>query len=379
MPMKPPTPLRVNTGHLPLRLMGVVLALSACASVWAAAPSPVKTPTDNATSRRADHEARRAKFQQLCANPTPSQRETLKIWAKGDGKIYGPEFCGSVEYKYFGTKERPKTWHTVAFGGVDNIRDYSPIQYFGNVLHLGIGSAATDLSPIANYTELERFSISDSKETFDISVIANFKNLKTLSLQNTQVVSLAPLAGLSKLETLNLHMDAHTGLPGRKGLEALRYLKSLKDLSIDVAEPLGDQLKGLQNLQSLVIYGPVNDVCSLKGLKQLTSLYLVKSGIRDISCLKDLKELAVINLRGNPITSIAELAPLPMLRNLHIKNTLIEDLSALTGNPNAYIFETDGAPLRWCSPKTAKDIKKGVSCFNPDGTEKPWWKRALRR
>jgi internalin A len=361
-----------------LLIVGFLLALGVCASAWAASPMPAKAPADSASSRRADHEARRAKFQQLCANPTTSQRETLVTWAKGEGKIHGTEFCSGVEYKYFGTKEKPKTWHTVTFDSKAKIRDYSPIQYFGSILHLGIGSATADLSPIASYTELESFSISESQETFDISVIANFKNLKTLTLRNVQVTSLAPLAGLSKLETLNLYMDTQDGMPGRKGFEALRRLQSLKQLSMDVAEPLGDQLKDLQKLQSLVIYGPVNNVCNLAGLKQLTSLRLVKSGIRDISCLKDLKELVDITLSGNPITSIAALAPLPMLMNLSIQDTLIEDLSALTGNPNAYIFDTDGAPLRWCSPKTAKDIKKSVSCFNADGTEKPWWKRALR-
>lgn len=360
-------------------IVGFLLALATCAGAWAAAPKLVKAPVDNASSRLADHEARRAKFQHLCANPTSSQRETLEIWAKGDGKKFGPEFCGDVEYKYFGTKERPKTWHELAFNADDKIRDYSPIQYFGGITRLGIPGTAADLSPLASYTELETFGIGDSKQPIDISVIANFKNLKTLSLENTQVVSLAPLAGLSKLETLNLHMDTKNGFPGRKGFEALRHLKSLNRLTIDVAEPLGDQLKDLQNLQSLVIYGPVNDVCSLNSLKKLTTLYLIKSGIRDISCLKDLKELGNIALTGNPITSIAELAPLPKLRNLSIEDTLIEDLSALTGNPNAYIFETDGAPLRWCSPKTASDIKKGVSCFNADGTEKPWWKRVLRQ
>jgi internalin A len=359
-----------------------LLAITVCVNAWAASPTPpksVKAPTDSPGSRLADHEARRAKFQQLCANPTPSQRETLGIWAKGDGKTYGAGFCSDVEYQYFGSKEKPKTWHTVAFSAEAKIRDYSPIQYFGSVLHLGIGSAAADLSPIANYTDLETFSVSESKEIFDIGVIANFKNLKTLGLQNAQVVSLAPLASLSKLETLNLHVDAHTGLPGRTGFEALRHLKSLKQLDVRVAEPIGDQLKSLQNLQSLAIYGPVNDVCSLNSLKKLTTLYLIKSGIRDISCLKDLKELGNISLTGNPITSIAGLSPLPMLRNLSIDDTLIEDLSALTGNLNMYLLDTDGAPLRWCSPKTVSDIQKGVSCFNANGTEKPWWKRAIRQ
>ena len=359
--------------------MGFILAFGTCASAWAASPKPVKATADNAISRLADHEARRAKFQQLCANPTPSQRETLEIWAKGDRKTYGSEFCDEVEYKYFGTKEKPKTWYEVGFSAEANVRDLSPIQYFGGIKNAGIGGLVTDLSPLANFAELERLYVSNSKQPVDISVVANFKNLKELSLQDTQVVSLAPLAGLSKLEILDLHMFPQTGLPGRKGFESLRGLKSLNRLTMDVAEPLGDQLKDLQNLKSLVIYGPVKDVCSLAGLKQLTSLRLVKSGIQDISCLKDLKELVDITLSGNPIKSIAELAPLPKLMNLSIQDTLIKDLSALTGNPNAYIFDTDGAPLRWCSPKTAVQIKKGVSCLNADGTEKPWWKRALRQ
>jgi hypothetical protein len=364
--------------HSTRSIASLVLALATCTSVWAALPKPAHAATGNANRSLADHEARRAKFQQLCAKPTPSQRETLEIWAKTDSKTYGPKFCADVEYQYFGTKDRPKTWHTVALGGVANIRDYTPFRYFGNVLHLGIGSAAADLSPFASYTELESFSIFDSKEVFDISVVANFKNLKEVSLENVQIMSLTPLEGLTKLEELNLHIDRRAGQSGRKGLEALKSLVGLERLTIDVDEPVGSQLKDLKNLQSLVIYGPVQDVCGLGGLKKLTTLYLIGSGIRDVSCLKGLKELGNVALSDNPIKSLSALAPLPVLRNLSIKNTLIEDLSAFTGNPNMYILEADGAPLRWCSPKTAEDIKKGVSCLNADGTEKPWWKRLFR-
>ena len=368
----------VNLSRFVVRTVQMVLSLAICVSALAASTKPGKSPASLAIGPVSDHEVRRAKFQKLCANPSSSQRETLEIWAKGDGKKFGVEFCEEVEYKYFGTKERPKTWHSVAFNAADNVKDYSPIQYFGGIKHAGVAGPVTDLSPIANYTELETFSVADGKYTVDISVVSNFKNLKTLSLRNTQVVSLEPLKNLSKLEILNLHIDRHTGLPGRKGLESLRHLTSLRQLDMDVAEPLGDQLKDLQSLRSLVIYGPVKDVCSLGGLKQLSSLHLIRSGIRDISCLKNLKELVDITLQGNPITSVSGLAPLPKLMNLTVSDTLIEDLSALTGNPNMYILEADNAPLRWCSPKSAEDIKKGVSCLNADGTEKPWWKRMLR-
>jgi internalin A len=354
------------------------LGIGIATHAWAATPNTAKSPADNASNLLGDHEARRAKFKLLCANPTASQRETLEIWAKRNSEKFGTEFCSNIEYKYFGTKEKPKIGSEIAFNAEDNVRDFSPIQYFRGIERAGLGGSVTDLSPIANYTELERLSISDSKQTVDISVIANFKNLKTLSLQDTQVLSLAPIAGLSKLEILNLSIDSNTGLPGRKDFEALRNLKNLKQLDIRVAEPLGNQLKDLNNLQSLAIYGPVRDVCSLKGLNKLTDLYLIKNGIQNISCLKDLKELVGITLDGNPIKSLAEMVPLPLLRNLNIGGTLIEDLSVLTGNPIMAIVNHEGAPLRWCSPKTPSDIKKGVSCLNADGTEKPWWKRALR-
>lgn len=134
----------------------------------------------------------------------------------------------------------------------------------------------------------------------------------------------------------------------------------------------------MHQLQSLVIYGPVKDLCSLKNLTKLTDLYLINRGITDIACLKDLKELVVINLRNNTIKSLVGLAPMPALTHLRVENTLIEELSMLTGKQDMFDVKAKGTPLRWCSPKTARDIKNGVSCLNPDGTEKSWWKRALR-
>jgi hypothetical protein len=356
--------------------MAGLLTLLLCTAVSAAPAANRKAPAESGAARLADHEARRVKFRQLCANPTPSQRETLEIWAQGWEKKYGTEFCADIEHEYFGTEMKPRTAN--AAGGGKGVSDLTPFQYFGGITSFNVSGAAKDLSPIANHKALESLYIEDNKHILDISVIANFKNLKTLSLRNTQVVSLAPLTALSSLETLNLHMESRTGLPKRTGLDGLRNLKSLKQLDIDVGEPLGDQLKDLRELKSLVIYGPVKDVCSLNNLIQVDGLHLIGSGIRDISCLKNLKELAFIDLGDNPIRSIAELAPLPKLTNLSINNTLIEDLSAFTGNPDMFVVRAEGTPLRWCSPKTAPEIKRGLSCFYPDGKEKPWWRQMLR-
>ena len=356
----------------------MALTLFVGAGTAKAQTKPSQTQGSSARSSLAEHEARRQKFQQMCTNPTPSQRESLKMWARALDKPLGPDFCNEVELYYMGTKNRPRDMPYLATTGGDSMRDISVFQYFTGLQSFGVGGDVRDLSPLIHLKALTDLGIGANKNVVDISVVSHLKNLKTLSLADTQVVSLEPLAALSNLETLNLHMDRNLGLQGRKGLDALRQLKNLTQLSIDVAEPLGDQLKDLRLLKSLVIYGPVKDVCSLKELTQLTALTLLSSGVQDISCLKNLKELVDITLQGNPIKSIAELAPLPNLMNLSIQNTLIEDLSALTGNPNMYIVEAEGTPLRWCSPKTAPEIQRGVSCFYPDGKEKPWWRRLWR-
>ncbi len=327
----------------------------------------------------AEHETRRQSFKKMCANPTPSQRDSLEILAKGEGQVLGAAFCGQVENYYFGYPGRPRDMSGLAFKSNAVIRDISVFQYFAGLYSFGVDNEAKDLSPLIHLKALERLGIGGNKNIIDIGVVSNLKNLEHLSLADTKVESLEPLAALSNLKTLNLMMDRnHLGLPGRTGLEPLRHLKNLTKLDITLEEPLGDQLKDLHQLKSLVIYGPVKDVCSLKNLTKLTLLYLINSGIKDVACLKDLKELVIMDLGDNPIKSLAELAPMPALTHLRVENTLIEDLSAFTGKQDMFDVNAKGAPLRWCSPKTARDIKNGVSCLNPDGTEKPWWKRALR-
>ena len=360
-------------------LVALPLALSLCVGTWAAPPSAKgKAPADSAAARLADHEARRTLFRQMCSHPTSSQREALEILAKGEGQTLGEEFCADVEYQYFGSQSKPRERDFLGFKPGADIRDISVFQYFTKLKSFPVDPDVKDLSPLINFKSLTSLAIVDNKNLLDIRVLSELKELKNLDLRNTQVLSLEPLAGLSKLETLNLHVEPQTGLPKRTGLDALRHLKNLKDLDIDSAEALDDQIKDLQQLQVLTIYGPVRDVCNLKNLKQLYILYLINAGIKDISCLKEFKELADVNLRGNPIKSVASWAALPKLRNLSIDNTLVEDLSAFAGNRNMSIVEARGTPLRWCSPKSAEDIKKGVSCLNPDGSEKPWWKRLLR-
>lgn len=336
------------------------------------------TQSNSANSSLADHEARRDKFKTMCANPTPSQRETLEIWARAGGQSLGAAFCNAVMQKYFDTRRAP--WVPLSAGGGSGYGDLSPFQYFSGVNSFNVSSDASDLTPIAGFSALESLYVQGNKNTIDISVIANFKSLKSLSLRDTQVVSLEPLAALSNLETLNLHMDRHKGLPGRKGLDVLRNLNNLRQLDMDVEEPLGDQLKDLHKLQGLAVYGPVSNVCSFRDLVNLESLYLQRANIENISCLKKLDKLYALVIDGSPVKDVSALASLPKLKILSLRNTLVTDLSAFTIQNNVTIGSIDatGAPLRWCSPKTAEDVKKGISCLNPDGTEKPWWKRALR-
>lgn len=84
-----------------------------------------------------------------------------------------------------------------------------------------------DLSPLAGLERLEFLDLTDAGAT-DLSPLADIASLRTLSLYNTDVVDISPLSKLSNLNTLNLRgtgVEDFSPLGKLTGLEVL-YLPS---------------------------------------------------------------------------------------------------------------------------------------------------------
>ncbi len=127
-------------------------------------------------------------------------------------------------------------------GGSENVGiDLTPLAGLTSLRLLRTGSNVTDLTPLSGLTELREldltyggYSANGAVEYESLAPLASLTKLNTLTIRNLKVSDLSPLAGLSSLKSLTIHNGA-----------------SIRDLS---------PLAGLPDLKSLTIRGARHDL-----------------------------------------------------------------------------------------------------------------------
>lgn len=221
------------------------------------------------------------------------------------------------------------------------------------------GIRNTELQMLSGLPELEKVDISEGEITSEGLVsLTGLKRLKWLRLWSTCVTSIAPLAGWTHLEHLEIypHYDITMGDEGFAGLETLTGLKelfvreyTLSDVTVLRLAPLkrlrqldlsiGDLnsedclsvLSELTELESL--YFRCNTKLServldyLSGLKQLQSLSLhIDQGDGDgFQHLAGLEDLEFLEVGGNAFNNraIQYLAPLKNLKTINAQGSAV--------------------------------------------------------
>ena len=141
-------------------------------------------------------------------------------------------------------------------------------EYFQSVI--GIDASVGDVSQLAGLTELEWLTLRETPVS-DITPLARLKRLERLNLIDTQVRNLSPLSGLSNLEGLHL------------------------------------------------IGSPVTDLSPLSKLTKLEEISLGDTLVRDLSPLASLPDLRILHLDGTQATDLqAQLRDLTTLTDLRI-------------------------------------------------------------
>jgi Tol biopolymer transport system component len=141
----------------------------------------------------------------------------------------------------------------------------------------------------------------------DLSPLAGLTRLKTLELYLNPVEDLSSLANLTRLERLSLHSDYIRDLSPLAGLVQMQRL-SLGGWGFDDLSPLADMSK----LTMLTIRGTqMRDLASLTGFKKVSILDLGYNRIEDVSPLSLLTGLVRLSLFGNQIRDISPLLELP--------------------------------------------------------------------
>lgn len=202
----------------------------------------------------------------------------------------------------------PLTIWCVEEPGIDDVPDLPPGPYYA----LWAGTVS-DLTRVSRLRPLKALHITCNLGVTDLSPLAELSELESLVLRCDDVADLRPLARLTKLEVLHIH-NGHKVTD----LSPLAALQGLRLLSIQGAESLTDlgPLARLPDLRVLVVEGPkVGDLAPLARLARLTWL-----GLRGCARVADLRpvarmpHLAYLDLAQCP--AVADLGPLADLTDL---------------------------------------------------------------
>lgn len=240
-----------------------------------------------------------------------------------------------------------------------------------------------DLTTLSSLTSLEKLDLSGNvidgaqmagkdpdKYYFitDVTPLAKLTNLTELCLSNNKVLpDLSPLAGLAKLETLDIEsFDRFDG-----NLKTVAGISSLKHLNAGVYGDrptmlTNDDLAGLSEmtgLESLDISGSglVDDISALSGLINLKYLDASVTAVKDLTPLKNLTKLEFLNLTGTdifldvpqciePLTGMTNLKYLYLSHETAARDFVIDDLSPLANMTQLRMLTLSGIKVSDISP-----------------------------
>ena len=199
---------------------------------------------------------------------------------------------------------------------------------------------------IAELHELRELDISWTRVA-DLAPLWGLTNLQSLACWDTQVADLAPLRGLANLQSLYCSGTSVADLAPLAGLHGLKRL-------ICPGTPVADlsPLQGLANFHSLNCASTqVTDLAPLAGLHGLRYLDCSVTRVADLAPLAGLHGLQYLDCCRTQVADLAPLAGLHGLQYLYCDHTPVADLVPLQGLANlqhlvcADTQVTDLAPL----------------------------------
>lgn len=207
----------------------------------------------------------------------------------------------------------------------NEVRDLSPLSGLSSLkLVHAVNNPIDSLAGVYNIPYLQTLLL-DGTRVSDLATLPQFPHLRELSLLGTPVQDLTPLANVKELEELSLPSGAHdltplTGLPRLKKL----LLQNATDQAL---EALGE-LPHLQELDVQPAAGVRLD--ALAGCKSLKKLTISDPKDQNTGFLSELPNLEVLNLSDGHLEDLEGLKNHPRLRLYGARDTVVDDLSALT-------------------------------------------------
>jgi len=182
--------------------------------------------------------------------------------------------------------------------------DYEKVTWLELNLH---GNQLTDVKVLEKLTKLRSLNLRNTTPT--VEGLEKFDQLTALRIYGNTLTEIPKgLEKLTKLKTLNCSHTKLTDLTPLAGLTRLEYI----ELNYNLLE--SDQLKHLAKLTQLrelrLTGNQITDLTPLAGLTQLTHLIFSRNNITDLTPLAGLTKLIVIELHLNDNLTKAQIAKL---------------------------------------------------------------------
>lgn len=235
--------------------------------------------------------------------------------------------------------------------------DTNTLAFLYNLTDLDLSNIkTTDCQFIKTLTQLTNLVLVQT-DISELSLLANLTNLEKLNILEYDITDFSPLANLYKLTSLSIgaviseNGDALMTSGQISVINSLEKVYSLKNLSLYETKVKDiTPLAFLYNLTNLELNNnKINDLSPLANLPNLASLTIAEAGITDISPLvkcHNLRKLCLgkLSIFGShffssktPVSDLSPLANLPNLTELVLGDTDVIDLSPLEGLPNLKI------------------------------------------
>lgn len=198
------------------------------------------------------------------------------------------------------------------------IGDLSPAPAPGTTGELDLADSGVlvldDLAHFAGLTAL----VLDRCPILDLSPVSGLRELRSLSVLDVKLDSLAPLRNLPHLEALRLSREPFDGLD-LAGLDALRRL-DLGDLPLRSLDAVAAALR-LTDLRLEPRYAAPLDLAPLGRLRDMRRLAVRARGVTDLAPLRHLDRLTTLDLSGTRPGSLEPLLSLRALTDLSLIGT----------------------------------------------------------
>jgi hypothetical protein len=205
-------------------------------------------------------------------------------------------------------------------------------------------SSVASLEPLAS-TSIEKLTLGFAKAVDTLAPLVRMKHIQELEVTGPLLPTLASLSGahLRRLSVQSSNLSTLDGIDGVSGLEDLAIracpvtdLSPLARLSGVVQLEIGWSVLSVPpalppHVTTLALFSDhLTDVSFLRDRRELTTLSLLGNDVRDVSPIASLVNLTALNLDDNP--NLKDISPLRSLRKLEtigLGGTAIQSLDAL--------------------------------------------------